>query len=215
MKKSVSFFLIFALFFTLFSTSCSKIEEYKAPDVCLDAGHGGEDYGSVYNNRYEKNDNMKMVNAIKRELERKKIKTVLTRHDDEFVSLQERTRVANQSNAKLLVSIHRNSGEGAKGVEVWINSKNIWEDRVLAENILKNLNDTGISKDRGIKTDFQASDSDDYYINDKTEIPSCIVELGFINNAQDNAMFSEDNIDKYAEAIADAIQTTLNDIGAA
>ena len=211
MKRSISFLLIFSMLFVFLSTSCSKSEEYTAPDVCLDAGHGGEDYGSVYNTRYEKNDNLNMVNAIKRELDKRHIKTVLTRNDDTFVSLQERTRIANESGAKLLVSIHRNSGKNAKGVEIWISSQNIWADRVLAENIMESLEKTGITANRGIKTGFRSDHSKDYYINSKSDLPSCIIEFGFMNNSEDNKMFDE-NAEEYAESVADAIELTLQDI---
>ena len=212
MKRFVSFLILFAMAFVFLGASCSKTEDYEAPQVCLDAGHGGEDYGAVYNTRYEKNDTFAMVNAVKRALEKKNIKAVLTRSEYKFISLQDRTKIANESGAKILVSIHRNSGKNAKGVEIWINSKNLWADRVLAENIMANLKETGISADRGIKTGFQTDHSKNYYINSNTDIPSCIVELGFMNSDEDNKMFNNDNIKKYAESIADAIEISINDI---
>ena len=40
-------------------------------------------------------------------------------------------------------------------------------------------------------------------------MPSCLVELGFINNETDNKLF-DDNTEKYAQAIADGIKNSLN-----
>ena len=212
MKRFVSFLILFSMAFVFLGTSCSKTEEYKAPQVCLDAGHGGKDYGVVYNKRYEKNDTFAMVNAVQRALEKRNIGVSLTRGEDKFLSLQERSKIVNDSGAKLLVSFHRNSGKNAKGVEIWINPKNLWADRVLAENIMTNLKKTGISADRGIKTVLKSEKNENYYINTQSDIPSCLVKLGFISSDEDNKMFDDDNIEKYAESIADAIEISLDDI---
>ena len=48
-------------------------DRFVIPDhivICLDAGHGGEDPGAVFEGRQEKNDNLNMVLAVRDALER-------------------------------------------------------------------------------------------------------------------------------------------------
>ena len=81
--------------------------------VCLDAGHGGKDNGSDYRLRYEKNDNLKITQAVAAYLaDKENIQVIMTRSDDTFLSLEERTSFSNQNNADYFVSLHRNTGEG-------------------------------------------------------------------------------------------------------
>ena len=42
-------------------------------------------------------------------------------------------------------------------------------------------------------------------------MPSCLAEIGFITDDGDNCLF-DDNLDAYAQAIADGIAKTLNEI---
>ena len=47
--------------------------------VCVDAGHGGKDNGSDYKGRYEKDDNLKLAQAVSAYLADKNVKVVMTR----------------------------------------------------------------------------------------------------------------------------------------
>ena len=58
--------------------------------VCVDAGHGGKDNGSDYKGRYEKDDNLKLAQAVSAYLADKNVKVVMTRSDDTFLRLSER-----------------------------------------------------------------------------------------------------------------------------
>lgn len=175
--------------------------------VVIDAGHGGSDVGAEYNGRYEKDDNLDVALLVAEKLEEKGVDVALTRNDDVFVSLEKRCRIANRKQADLFVSLHRNSAEGAKGVEIWVSSDEPEKDMGLAENILKNLDKAGISQNRGVKSGYARGDGN-YYVNSHTHMPSCLVELGFINSEEDNALFDQ-NVDSYAQAIADAIILSL------
>ena len=171
--------------------------------VIIDAGHGGNDVGAEYNGRYEKNDNLAVALLVAEKLKENGIDVAMTREDDTFISLEKRCRIANRKQAELFVSLHRNSAEGAKGVEIWVSSDSPEKDVKLAENILKNLDKAGISQNRGVKSGYARGDGN-YYVNSHTYMPSCLVELGFINSEEDNALFDQ-NLDSYAQAIADAI----------
>ena len=173
--------------------------------VCLDAGHGDHDVGalSLDETRQEKDDNLAMALAVRDILEQQGIKVVMTRDDDTFLSLKERCDIANDADATLFVSLHRNSG-GGSGVEVWISSDEPRTDKKLATKILDGLTDVGVTSDRGVKSGTAADPSSDYGVNKSTDMPSCIVELGFIDSDADNA-FLDENFDAYANAIANAI----------
>lgn len=176
--------------------------------VIIDPGHGGDDLGAVFNGRNEKDDNLKIALLVKDKLDDMGIFAELTRKSDKFISLEKRCKIANSKNAKLFVSLHRNSAENANGVEIWIRNDSPQKDYELAENILESLDKAGISLNRGVKAGYAREDGKNYYVNTHTDMPSCLVELGFINNKTDNKLF-DDNIEKYAQAIADGIKNSL------
>ncbi|MBO5524516.1 MAG: N-acetylmuramoyl-L-alanine amidase, partial [Roseburia sp.] len=99
--------------------------------VCIDAGHGGKDNGSDYRLRYEKNDNLKIAQAVAAYLTEQEVQVIMTRSDDTFLSLEERTTFANEKEADYFVSLHRNTGDG-NGVETWIGSNATEETEALA-----------------------------------------------------------------------------------
>ncbi len=175
--------------------------------VVIDAGHGGSDVGAEYNGRYEKDDNLAVALLVEEKLKGMGIDAVMTRDNDTFISLEKRCKIANRKQAQLFVSLHRNSAEGANGVEIWVSSEKPEADMQLAENILQGLDEAGISQNRGVKSGYARGDGN-YYVNSHTDMPSCLVELGFINNEEDNALFDK-NLEAYAEAIANAIADSI------
>ena len=180
---------------------------FDTAQVVIDPGHGGSDVGAEYGGRYEKDDNLALALLVEDELKEQGIDVVLTRDDDLFVSLGKRCVIANRKKAQLFVSLHRNSAKGAKGVEIWVSSDSPEADKALAESILNGLDEAGISKNRGVKSGY-AQGNGDYYVNSHTDMPSCLVELGFINNDEDNLLY-DGNLEVYAEAIAAAIADNL------
>ena len=91
--------------------------------VVLDAGHGGKDAGAVGPTGVrEKDVTLDVARRAATVLEGQGLKVSLTRKDDSFVSLEERTAVANAASADLFVSIHCNAseGKGRHGVEVYV-----------------------------------------------------------------------------------------------
>ncbi len=186
-------------------------EEHTGPVVCIDAGHGGKDNGSDYKGRYEKDDNLKIALAVADYLKEKNVTVVMTRETDVFLKLSERCDVANEAGADYLISLHRNDGEG-RGVETWVRSDANEETKSLAERIMKGLSDAGVQKDRGVKRGTQKGSDGDYYLNLNSKMPSCIVELGFINNDNDNKLF-DDQLERYAAAIGDAVLAVYGEFG--
>lgn len=171
--------------------------------VVIDPGHGGKDVGAEYNGRYEKDDNLALALLVRDKLREKGVDAVMTRDEDEYVSLKKRCFIANMKQAQVFVALHRNSAEGAQGVEIWIESDAAEKDEKLAADILSGLDAVGISQNRGVKKGYARGDGD-YYVNKHTDMPSCLVELGFINSEKDNELY-DTNLEAYAQAIADAI----------
>jgi N-acetylmuramoyl-L-alanine amidase len=90
--------------------------------IVIDAGHGGHDPGASANRVVEKE--LVLDIALRLEkllLEQPGIEVVLTRRDDTFVELEERTRIANRENADLFLSIHANVARNkqATGIETY------------------------------------------------------------------------------------------------
>lgn len=91
--------------------------------VVLDPGHGGKDNGAVGpDGLKEKDVTLDVAHRVAPVLATQGIQVVLTRDDDHFVSLEERTARANAFGADLFVSIHCNASEskGRRGIETYV-----------------------------------------------------------------------------------------------
>lgn len=181
--------------------------------ICIDPGHGGESSGAVLGNRYEEDDNLRLSLLVRDILSDRGYTVVMTRDDDSDVSLSERCKIANKARASLFISIHRNSSSSASatGMEMWVHSSKPTDDLLLAQNILDCLDNASISENRGIHSGYRDGADKNYYINRNTKMPSVLAEIGFISNSTDNQDYDE-NIEKYAKAIADGIEMTLKEM---
>lgn len=79
--------------------------------IVLDAGHGGKDYGACENGAHEKDINLAVAKRLESMIskEMKKVKVVMTRSTDKYLTLQERADIANNAHGDLFMSIHVNS----------------------------------------------------------------------------------------------------------
>ena len=78
----------------------------------------------------------------------------------------------------------------------------------LAKKLVKALCDISELPDRGVKRGYRNSSGNNYYVNSNTNMPSILLEVGFVTNEADNKSFDE-NLGKNAEAIADIIYESL------
>ena len=96
----------------------------KLERVVIDAGHGGNDVGTHGpSGYYEKDLTLDVAQRLGALIsERMGSEVVYTRSDDIYVGLEERTRIANQRQADLFLSIHANSSpyRAAAGVETYV-----------------------------------------------------------------------------------------------
>ena len=91
--------------------------------IVLDPGHGGNDPGATGpTGLKEKDVTLAIAHRIAPVLARQGVEVTLTRDDDRFVTLEERTARANAFGADLFVSIHCNAAENKtrKGVETYV-----------------------------------------------------------------------------------------------
>jgi N-acetylmuramoyl-L-alanine amidase len=95
----------------------------KIGKIVLDPGHGGHDLGTIGpGGLVEKDLVLELAFRLKKMLEQKlDAEVILTRDKDIFVSLEERTEIANSSHADLFISIHANSSRyrSTSGVETY------------------------------------------------------------------------------------------------
>ena len=90
--------------------------------VMIDPGHGGYDPGTQSSAGVQEKDlALQIATRLKAALEGRGIRAQLTRSTDVFISLAERTRIANSAGADLFVSIHLNASPNTDttGIEVY------------------------------------------------------------------------------------------------
>ncbi|WP_319288108.1 N-acetylmuramoyl-L-alanine amidase [Desulfosarcina sp.] len=92
--------------------------------IVIDPGHGGKDYGApgYLKGVHEKNVVLQIAKRLARKVETElKCDAVLTRTTDRYLTLEERTAIANTQNADLFISIHTNAvrDKRAYGIETF------------------------------------------------------------------------------------------------
>lgn len=90
--------------------------------IVLDPGHGGKDPGATANGIQEKDIVLKFAKQLKPILEQQiGCEVVLTRESDSFISLEERTAIANTKNADVFLSLHLNAHPSpqVRGIETY------------------------------------------------------------------------------------------------
>jgi N-acetylmuramoyl-L-alanine amidase len=90
--------------------------------IVIDPGHGGHDPGAKGKGVQEAELVLDVALRLEKLLQKVPgLDVILTRRSDEFVTLQERTAIANREGADLFLSIHANASPGAtaRGVETY------------------------------------------------------------------------------------------------
>ncbi len=149
--------------------------------IVLDAGHGGEDPGAVGpNGTKEKDINLSITHELKKVLDDDDdYEVILTRKDDTFIPLVERTNIANEHHADLFISIHCNANfnRSVSGFEVYFLSENATDSEAAATATLENsvLELEGKpTKKRALLQEMLWSMMLNEYINESSELCSFI-----------------------------------------
>lgn len=171
--------------------------------IVLDAGHGGVNPGATYNGRQEKDDALTLTLAVGNILEANGMDVYYTRTTDIYESPYQKAMEANAVGADYFVSIHRNSSPYPNqytGIESLVYNR-YGEAARLAENINARLEEVGFVN-QGV------NERPNLVVLNRTQMPSVLVEVGFINTDADNQLFDE-RFDEIARAIADGILATV------
>lgn len=165
--------------------------------VYIDPGHGGTDSGAVgVRNVLEKNIVLEVAKKVASKLRNCSIEVKMSRTDDTFKTLNYRSSDANNWGADCFVSIHCNSfNETAKGIETYCYK---FKYRKLADCVhTEMVNAKLYTLNRGVK-------EGNLHVVRETNMPACLVELGFIDNVEDIKLL-ENKQEEFANAIAKGI----------
>ena len=171
--------------------------------IIIDAGHGGEDGGAVSSNGVsEAQINLSIALKIQKLLEQSGATVILTRSDDNAIydidsktlrqkknsDLKNRVKIGNTSTADLFISIHLNKIEQSQyyGWQTFFKDGNE-QGKKLATCIQENLNEA-IQKENK-RTPLKISN---VYIIKNVEIPTTIVECGFLSNPEEEKQLQTD-----------------------
>lgn len=149
--------------------------------IVIDAGHGGKDPGAIGSQgTKEKDINLDIAFDLAQIFHKKTdMKVILTRKDDEFIPLGERTQIANDKKADIFVSIHCNSGleREAKGFEIYFLSDRASDQAAEAvaniENSVIDLEDNTEVNDK-LKSILWSLTLNEF-MNDSSELCSLVV----------------------------------------
>ncbi len=165
--------------------------------VILDAGHGGEDGGTVSaSGILEKDLNLKIAFLLRDMLEANGVRVIMTRTTDvllydrntdyrgrkKALDLAARRKIAEETQNAVFVSIHMNAYPQTQysGLQVWY-SPNHDESKALAEEIQKTVQDMlQPQNDRQPKSATSA-----IYLLYHLQCPAVLVECGFLSNPEE------------------------------
>lgn len=174
-----------------------------AETIILDAGHGGANPGAVYGGRREKDDALALTLAVGEILEDKGFNVYYTRTDDVYESPYQKAQEANALGGDFFVSIHRNSSvypNQYSGVETLVyNNQSPAYD--MAVNINRELERVGF-------INLGVNERPNLVVLNRTQMPSVLVEVGFINTDNDNELLDM-RFQETAWAIAQGIVRTF------
>ena len=168
--------------------------------IFINAGHGGNDPGACGNGLREADVALSIGRLVEKYLKAVGYDTKLFQYD----GLQEICDAANDWCADLFASIHCNAG-GGTGTETYY-YKGSAKGETLAAYIQSQIVKSLPVVNRGLKTKIYGSDGRPYdlYVLKYTDMPATLIELGFIDNAND-AKLLRDRQDDFARAIARGI----------
>jgi len=172
--------------------------------IAVDAGHGGDNNGSLGAAGYqEKNVTLEISEILKNQLEEAGAKVIMTRKDDSYIYMSERREMTIDNNADLLVSIHTNSiGYSTDPLQIKGTGsfyKHIMF-RPLAEIMYARM--TGLGLD-----DYGMTGSFNFSLNAPIEFPNVLVETAFISNPEEEILLTDPEFQaKIASEIVSGLQ---------
>ena len=224
-KKRITIITL-SVFISVFAFIFSMDKQNAVPTVSLpisgktivvDAGHGKPDEGAESSTgTTEAETNLKIALKLQNLLEQSGSTVILTRSDENAIydydsktlrqkkisDIHNRVKIGNESSADIFVSIHLNKipQQQYDGWQTFYNAQSS-DGKKLAESIQKNLNDAIQKENNRV-----AKTIDNIYIIKHVEIPTTIVECGFLSNPEEEKLLLQDEYqDKLAWGIYNGI----------
>lgn len=162
----------------------------------------------------EKDLNLQISKKVKKLLEEAGIKIVMTRTNDKVPDakkedLNQRVQLINDTKPKLALCIHQNSYPDAaiKGAQVFYHTITP-EAEDVASIVQEELRTVDPTNTRQIK------ENDTYYMLKNTQVPTIIVECGFLTNPDEAAKLTQEEYqDQLAQAICEGVIKWMNGNG--
>lgn len=178
--------------------------------VIIDAGHGGEDPGAIGSGgTLEKDINLSIALKLQQFIEQSGGIVLMTRTDDAKMEgskrndMQLRKKLRDNEDGDIFISIHLNSfpSPGCSGAQTFY--ANDEKSKELAEKIQKNMVELLDEGNTRI-----AKKLTDVYLLKNVNIPSVIVECGFLSNSKEEKMLSDET---YQSKVAMSIYLGINE----
>ena len=167
--------------------------------------HGGHDPGALRGNVQEKELTLGIAQKLKKQLEAKGARVVMTRSDDTFVSLEDRVKITNSVQPDVFISVHINSLESTSniyGIETYFQTD---KSRPLADKVHGSLVSGLAAPDRNVRKAR-------FYVINHTPVPAILAEVGYITNkAERDRLISSDYQNKIASSLARGVMLYLQD----
>ena len=154
--------------------------------VVIDPGHGGYDHGAMYGNHDEKDLTLSIARKIKQYLEDAGISAYMTRTEDRFISLAERVEISNNIDPAVFVSVHANAlitNPSMQGLQTYYYAAPSYN---FASTVHKQLLDDVKMPDQRVR---KAA----FWVCRYTQVPSILLELGFMTNVEERKKLASDN----------------------
>lgn len=160
--------------------------------IVIDAGHGGKDPGASKNGIIEKNLALEITLKLEQALKGEGYNIIMTRDNDVFVDLYERSNIANKNYADIFISIHGNSftNPDVNGIEILytpVDGDPIKDkaEKALAQSVLNEvIKETGANSRGLVKSKV--------VVTRTTKMPAILVEVGFISNPKEATLITSD-----------------------
>ncbi|WP_027003637.1 N-acetylmuramoyl-L-alanine amidase family protein [Hugenholtzia roseola] len=188
--------LLNGLFFG--SSFVAEAQEKKKFRVVVDAGHGGKDPGSEASDPkkffHEKDIVLNVAKKLQYYLENniEGIEVVMTRRTDTFLSLEERTELANQEQADLFISLHCNSNPltYVHGVQLHVQDYRFKNSLWLAHRLNEEFGTR--AKRKTFKIQTTGDRQHNLYVLQYTKMPAVLIEMGFLSHPEEEKFLNSE-----------------------
>jgi N-acetylmuramoyl-L-alanine amidase len=179
--------------------------------VVIDPGHGGDETGAVSNSLIEKDITLDVALRLEALLLGHDIPVYMTRRDDRTMDYKERIRSANDMKATLYLSIHCDwyKSSSFRGTStLYFPSPDLAAGNLEEKEYASIIQQELIKKLRTINRGI--IDRSDLAVLNAAQMPSVLVELGFLSNKKDAGLLADDSFrQRAAEALAAGILKSL------